>query len=282
MSYLYYADRLNQLPLGVVGIAVGCHPPTIVEANPTRAGGGCRYHRIADSSWRCPIARPAVALALLATPSWQRCSGRAFRPRRCRGNRRGALGLCGGLPGFDWVRSGPPSSPARHGHPGQGCGRGHGGQSGSDTGLDAVSGACRDRSCNNDRRLGKRADPALALGPTRAFPVRRARSAQPAAGRGRSPVVSVAIRSCFGSSSSQHLPGRWCCVCARSSRWSVQGSPPSPCWLSLWGSPIGEIYWAGCAGNPLDRRVASAITGAAIVACSRSNEPHFFRHSADR
>jgi putative peptidoglycan lipid II flippase len=54
VSYLYYADRLNQLPLGVVGIAVATAilpplsrqgAPAISQARPRR--------RTAASNWRC-------------------------------------------------------------------------------------------------------------------------------------------------------------------------------------------------------------------------------------
>ena len=54
VSYLYYADRLNQLPLGVVGIAVGTAilPPLSRQLRLGDAPLPWR-RKIAGSSWHC-------------------------------------------------------------------------------------------------------------------------------------------------------------------------------------------------------------------------------------
>ena len=55
VSYLYYADRLNQLPLGVVGIAVGTAilPPLSRQVRARRRRRRGRRRRTAASNWRC-------------------------------------------------------------------------------------------------------------------------------------------------------------------------------------------------------------------------------------
>ena len=148
--------------------------------------------------------------------------------------------------------------------------------------LDAVSGACRDRPGDDGRRLGQRADPARAVAPARAFPVRQPRPAQPAAGRhcrpghgGRAGAAADRPRSGIGRAVSGSR--------GRARRlWLLRVWPLSRFWRSPSGSPIGATSWGGCAGNRLDRRRAAAITGAATLTYMRSNEPNFFRHPAHR
>jgi hypothetical protein len=70
VSYLYYADRLNQLPLGVVGIAVGT---AILPSLSRQVRLAQRTDAVATQNRGIELALlltlpAAVALALLATP----------------------------------------------------------------------------------------------------------------------------------------------------------------------------------------------------------------------
>jgi putative peptidoglycan lipid II flippase len=63
ISYIYYADRLNQLPLGMIGIGLG----TILLPTISRLLGAGRTprrwrRRIAASSWRCSSPSPRWSL----------------------------------------------------------------------------------------------------------------------------------------------------------------------------------------------------------------------------
>ena len=70
VSYLYYADRLNQLPLGLIGIAVGTAilpPLSRAIAGNDADGAGAMQNRAFELAWA--LALPAaIALAVSATP----------------------------------------------------------------------------------------------------------------------------------------------------------------------------------------------------------------------
>jgi hypothetical protein len=176
VSYLYYADRLNQLPLGVVGIAVGTAilPPL------------SRQLRLGEHAAAVTTQNRGLELALLLTlpaavPARRLRRGRHRRDRRStRRLCRGAAGLCPRQGAGAGIFRAP-----RHRHTSQGRGRGSGGQPRADLAVDAVSGACRDCTRDELRRLAQRACPARPISPARAFPARRARPPQPAADRHR-------------------------------------------------------------------------------------------------
>src|SRR5262249_10766507 len=163
VSYLYYADRLNQLPLGVVGIAVGT---AILPPLSRHVRRGNLAEAVTTQNRGLELALlltlpAAVALALLATPIlsvlFQRgafdAADRAGRPGRSARPRRAP-------PSFfiNQVAAPPLPPPPRPRAPGKSRRPRRDGQSVSDIGADAVSGACRDRSRNDDRRLDQRID----------------------------------------------------------------------------------------------------------------------------
>ncbi|MEX2648337.1 MAG: murein biosynthesis integral membrane protein MurJ [Alphaproteobacteria bacterium] len=70
VSYLYYADRLNQLPLGVVGVAIGTALLPLM-ARQIRAGNEAAAHANQNRAIEASLALglpAALALALLALP----------------------------------------------------------------------------------------------------------------------------------------------------------------------------------------------------------------------
>ena len=139
MSYLYYADRLNQLPLGVVGIAVGTAilPPL------------SRQVRSGDSAGAVATQNRGVELALLLTLPAAAALVVLARPILAMLFERGAFGpadslrrpprrsppMPSGLPAFVLVKVLAPGFFARHDtdDPGQGGDRGGGGQYGADS-----------------------------------------------------------------------------------------------------------------------------------------------------
>ena len=103
VSYLYYADRLNQLPLGVIGIAVGTALLPLL-ARQIRAG---------EAEAALTSQNRALELALLLTlPCCERARGpepadhagavraRRVQRGRCAGDRARAGGLCAGPAGL--------------------------------------------------------------------------------------------------------------------------------------------------------------------------------------
>ncbi len=55
ISYIYYADRLNQLPLGLIGIGLGTIllPTVSRQLEPGRRRGSDGHAEPRASSWRC-------------------------------------------------------------------------------------------------------------------------------------------------------------------------------------------------------------------------------------
>jgi putative peptidoglycan lipid II flippase len=70
VSYLYYADRLNQLPLGLIGTAVGTALlPKLAQRIAAKDEGGSLYLFNRALEWTLLLTLPAaVALALIAEP----------------------------------------------------------------------------------------------------------------------------------------------------------------------------------------------------------------------
>ena len=117
VSYLYYADRLNQLPLGVVGIAVGTAilPPL---SRQLRLGQGA--DAIATQNRGIELAvlltlPAAVALALLATPILSVLFQRgAFGPADTAATAAALAAYAVGLPAFVLAKVLAPAFFARH------------------------------------------------------------------------------------------------------------------------------------------------------------------------
>src|SRR5215471_8575543 len=117
VSYLYYADRLNQLPLGVVGIAVGTAilPPL---SRQLRLGQGA--DAIATQNRGIELAvlltlPAAVALALLATPILSVLFQRgAFSVTDTTATAAALAAYAAGLPAFVLVKVLAPAFFARH------------------------------------------------------------------------------------------------------------------------------------------------------------------------
>jgi putative peptidoglycan lipid II flippase len=117
VSYLYYADRLNQLPLGVVGIAVATAilPPL---SRQVRAGDGAGA--IATQNRGLELALlltlpAATALAILALPILTTMFERgAFGPREASATASALIAYAIGLPAFVLVKVLAPAFFARH------------------------------------------------------------------------------------------------------------------------------------------------------------------------
>ena len=137
VSYLYYADRLNQLPLGVVGIAVATAilPPLSRQVRGGDAAGAAttqnRGRRTGDAA---DAARGGRARHSGAADSRGAVRARRVRPGRSRRHRHGTRRLCRRLPGVCIGQGVGPRVLRAAGHrdPGQDRGRGHGDQSGAD------------------------------------------------------------------------------------------------------------------------------------------------------
>jgi len=68
ISYLYYADRLNQLPLGVVGIAVGTALLPMLSKAMTKENGGEAKHLFNRALEYCLLLALPAAVALAVMP----------------------------------------------------------------------------------------------------------------------------------------------------------------------------------------------------------------------
>jgi putative peptidoglycan lipid II flippase len=117
VSYLYYADRLNQLPLGVVGIAVGT---AILPPLSRHLRLGQDADAVATQNRGIELALlltlpAAVALALLATPILAALFQRgAFGPADTAATAAALAAYAAGLPAFVLVRVLAPAFFARH------------------------------------------------------------------------------------------------------------------------------------------------------------------------
>ncbi|MGH7030405.1 MAG: murein biosynthesis integral membrane protein MurJ, partial [Stellaceae bacterium] len=117
VSYLYYADRLNQLPLGVVGIAVGTAilPPLSRQLRlGDLAGAIATQNRGLELALLLTLPA-AVALAVLAGPIFAVLFQRgAFTPADTAKTAAALTAYAAGLPAFVLVRVLAPAFFARH------------------------------------------------------------------------------------------------------------------------------------------------------------------------
>ena len=117
VSYLYYADRLNQLPLGVVGIAVAT---AILPPLSRQVRGGDAAGAIATQNRGLELALlltlpAATALAILAQPILATLFERgAFGPREAAATASALIAYAAGLPAFVLVKVLAPAFFARH------------------------------------------------------------------------------------------------------------------------------------------------------------------------
>jgi putative peptidoglycan lipid II flippase len=117
VSYLYYADRLNQLPLGVVGIAVGT---AILPSLSRQVRLGRRGEAIATQNRGLELALfltlpSAVALVVLARPLMAVLFQRgAFGPADTAATAAALSAYAAGLPAFVLVKVLAPAFFARH------------------------------------------------------------------------------------------------------------------------------------------------------------------------
>src|SRR6202043_1320496 len=117
VSFLYYADRLNQLPLGVVGIAIAT---AILPPLSRQVRGGDHAGAVATQNRGVELALlltlpAAVALALLATPILAVLSHRGpFAPADTAAPAAALAAYAAGLPAFVLVKVLAPAFFARH------------------------------------------------------------------------------------------------------------------------------------------------------------------------
>jgi len=117
VSFLYYADRLNQLPLGVVGIAVGT---AILPSLSRQVRLGHLLDAVATQNRGIELALlltlpAAIALAVLATPILSVLFERgAFGPTDTAATAAALAAYAGGLPAFVLIKVLAPAFFARH------------------------------------------------------------------------------------------------------------------------------------------------------------------------
>ncbi|HWB48813.1 MAG TPA: murein biosynthesis integral membrane protein MurJ [Stellaceae bacterium] len=117
VSYLYYADRLNQLPLGVVGIAVAT---AILPPLSRQLRGGDEAGAVATQNRGLELALlltlpAATALAVLARPILAVLFERgAFGPAEAAATASALIAYAAGLPAFVLVKVLAPAFFARH------------------------------------------------------------------------------------------------------------------------------------------------------------------------
>jgi putative peptidoglycan lipid II flippase len=117
VSYLYYADRLNQLPLGVVGIAVGTAilPPLSRQLRLGENGAALTTQNRGLELALLLTLPAAVALAVLARPILAALFQRgAFGPVDTAATAAALAAYAAGLPAFVLVRVLAPAFFARH------------------------------------------------------------------------------------------------------------------------------------------------------------------------
>jgi putative peptidoglycan lipid II flippase len=117
VSYLYYADRLNQLPLGVVGIAVGTAilPPLSRQLRLGHAADSITTQNRGVELALLLTMPAAVALALLATPILAVLFQRgAFSSADAAATAAALAAYAAGLPAFVLVKVLAPAFFARH------------------------------------------------------------------------------------------------------------------------------------------------------------------------
>ncbi|MDE2513005.1 MAG: murein biosynthesis integral membrane protein MurJ, partial [Alphaproteobacteria bacterium] len=117
VSYLYYADRLNQLPLAVVGIAVGTAilPPLSRQVRTGDEAGAVRTQNRGLELALLLTVPAAVALGVLARPILAALFERgAFGPHEVVATAGALAAYAAGLPAFVLVKVLAPAFFARH------------------------------------------------------------------------------------------------------------------------------------------------------------------------
>jgi putative peptidoglycan lipid II flippase len=107
IAYLYYADRLNQLPLGVVGIAVGTAilPPLSRQVRLGDAAGAAETQNRGVELALLLTLPAAAALIVLATPILLVLFARgAFGPQEAEATAAALAAYAAGLPAFVLVK----------------------------------------------------------------------------------------------------------------------------------------------------------------------------------
>ena len=112
ISFLYYADRLNQLPLGVVGVAVSTALLPLLSRDLARgdqAAANDKLNRAVEVAWLLTVPA-AAALAVLATPIIAVLFERgAFGPVETQKTAAALAAYAAGLPAYVLVKVfGPP------------------------------------------------------------------------------------------------------------------------------------------------------------------------------
>jgi putative peptidoglycan lipid II flippase len=185
VSYLYYADRLNQLPLGVVGIAVATAilPPLSRQVRTgDLAGAAATQNRGVELALLLTLPATA-AFVVLAQPIMTVLFQRgAFGPVEAEATAAALAAYAIGLPAFVLVKVLAPGFFAHH-DAGQGGDRRDGDKPRSDLGADAILGACRDRARSVGSGLAAGDHAAGAAGAARPLPARPALAQQIAAHR---------------------------------------------------------------------------------------------------
>lgn len=117
VSYLYYADRLNQLPLGVVGIAVATAilPPLSRQLRAGDSAGAVATQNRGLELALLMTLPAATALAILALPILATLFERgAFGPAEAGATAAALIAYAAGLPAFVLVKVLAPAFFARH------------------------------------------------------------------------------------------------------------------------------------------------------------------------
>jgi putative peptidoglycan lipid II flippase len=117
VSYLYYADRLNQLPLGVVGIAIATAilPPLSRQVRSGDAAGAIATQNRGLELAVLLTLPAATALAILAMPILATLFERgAFGPHEASATASALIAYAVGLPAFVLVKVLAPAFFARH------------------------------------------------------------------------------------------------------------------------------------------------------------------------
>src|SRR5215813_4868497 len=117
VSYLYYADRLNQLPLGIVGIAVGTAilPPLSRRIRLGQLADAVTLQNRGIELALLLTLPAAIALAVLATPIFSVLFQRgAFGPADTAATAAALAAYAAGLPAFVLIKVLAPAFFARH------------------------------------------------------------------------------------------------------------------------------------------------------------------------
>ncbi len=177
VSYLQYGDRVNQLPLAVIGIAVGT---AILPTLSRRLQAGDEAGAVATQNRGLELALlltlpAAAALSVIAEPIFAVLFQRGhFDALSAQGSAGALAAYAWGLPAFVLIKVLVPGllCAPRHAYAGQDFGIGRRGQHRADADPVRAVPACR--QCHGDHagRLGQRAGAGLAAGTQRPFHAR--------------------------------------------------------------------------------------------------------------